>query len=83
MCPKGHKAKKVEIQVQTTELEFEGGEGEGTNSTHSGKKGRSAPKELNANKGPCPSSCCHTQQKQKNALVKGITFKAKGLKDIP
>ena len=52
--PKGHKANKVEIQVQTTELEFEGEEGEGTNSTHSGKKGRRAPKELNANKRPLP-----------------------------
>ena len=65
VCPRGHKAKKVEIQVQSTELEFEGGEGEGTNSTHSGKKGRSAAGELNANKGPCPSSCCHTQQKKR------------------
>ena len=29
VCPKGHKAKKAEIQVQSTELEFEGGEGKG------------------------------------------------------
>ena len=70
MCPKGHTAKKVEIQVQTTELEFWGGErGEGHNAQQ--RKGRAATGELHAMTGPCPSLAANAKTAGKRSHTIG------------